>query len=149
MAVTADTRATPTRIADPGSKTVCTSGTPTPAVLPQFPDDRPAPAETCAFALLTPSKSGAVFLRHGLSLVLPLFTDWNAAGAFLVRAKMTRCWILELATTAAVEEFLRSPPGRPGSAEFHVAVDPDDLMNLTGNLFSVRSVLAALADDRR
>src|SRR5688572_12879426 len=116
------TRATSLRPADPSAKTVCLSAAPTPPVLPPLPAEPPAdvwgrPADDpLAYAILLPGKSRAVFLRHGLSLVLPLFTGRSEAGAFLICARMTQCWILDLPTAEAVADFLRSPPGRPGGA---------------------------------
>jgi hypothetical protein len=124
---------------------------PTPAVLPRFPDvppiaDRPAPL---GYVLLLPSKSGAVFLQRGRAVVLPLFTTWDLAAAFLVAARMTRCWIKELTTEEAVADFLLNPPGRTGTATAHqVAVDPADPMTLSANLFSARAVITALQDYR-
>jgi hypothetical protein len=86
-----------------------------------------------AYVILLPSQSKALFLQHGRALVLPLFTTQNAAADFLVRARMTRNWILELATPAAVADFLRAPPGFSGpSAGLQVAIDPTDPMRPTG-----------------
>src|SRR5262249_40760488 len=101
---------------------------------------------TQAFSLLLPSKSGAVFFQHGRSLVLPLFTGWNEAAAFLIQSKMHRCWIIELPDEKMLIEFLRSPPGRTLSrdGDFLVSVDPIDLMNLTASLFTAREVISAL-----
>jgi hypothetical protein len=87
-----------------------------------------------------------VFFQHGRSRVLPLFTGWDEAAAFLVCARLTRCWIIELPTTAALTDFLRTPPGRSGAAEFLVSVDPVDLMNLAAALFPARDVITALGD---
>jgi hypothetical protein len=150
-------RAAPPRPADPSAKTVCLSVESTPPVLPPLLVEppagtvgRPAPDDPLAYAILLPGKSRAVFLRHGLSLVLPLFTGWDEAGAFLVRARMTRCWILELPSAAAVADFLRSPPGRPGGAgELLVSVDPTDLLDLGAGLVTARELIDAVAGGRR
>src|SRR5262245_46815016 len=141
------TRAAPPRPADPGAKTVCRSGAPTPPDLPALQAVPPAGAVTpLAYTLLEPGKSRAVFLRHGLALVLPLFTSWDQAAAFLVRARMTRCWILELTTAAAATDFLRSPPGRPaGPGEVTVSVDPTDLRDLGAVLVPARGLIEAVA----
>jgi hypothetical protein len=124
---------------------------PTPAVLPRLPDVPPAAAPTTllAFALLLPGKSGAVFVQRGRSVVLPLFTNWDRAAAFLIAARMTRCWILELPTQEAVADFLGCPPGRTvATATLQVAVDPADPMSLSAKLFSARAVIDALRDGR-
>jgi len=131
--------------------TVSMSALPTPAVLPQLPDRPPEPERPTplAFTLLLPGKSGAVFLQRGRSVVLPLFTDWDRAAAFLVAARMTRCWILELPTEDAVAEFLGNPPGRSGvAASLLVAVDPADTMTPASDLFPARVVINALQTER-
>jgi hypothetical protein len=108
-----------------------------------------SPAEPQAYSLLLPSKSGALFLQHGRSLVLPLFSGWNEAATFLVQARLTRCWIIELPTAEVVADFLRNPPGRSLQSEFLVSVDPIDLMNLTAQMFSAREVIKALVRGRQ
>lgn len=153
MTAPPDTRATSQRPADPSAKTVCLSAAPTPAVLPQLPAEppagtfgRPVPDASLAYTLLLPSKSGAVFFRHGLTLVLPLFTGWDQAGEFLVRVRMTRCWIMELPTAAAVADFLQAPPGRPsGTGDVLVSVDPADLLDLGAGLVPARELIAVVA----
>jgi hypothetical protein len=149
------TRAMPPRPADPTAKTVCLAAAPTPPDLSPLQTESPAgtggrtATDTAAYVLLQPGKSGAVFLRHGLALVLPLFTAWDAAATFLVRARLTRCWILELTTSAAVIDFLRTPPGRPGgTGEVLVSVDPADLLSLGSELLPVRDVIAAVTGNR-
>jgi hypothetical protein len=157
MSAPSGPRAAPPRQADPGAKTVCLAAAPTPPVLPPLPAEPPAgawgppaPDNPLAFALLLPGKSRAVFLRHGLSLVLPLFTGRSEAGAFLIRARMTQCWLLELSTAEAVADFLRAPPGRPGGAgEMLVSVDPADLLDLGAGLVPARELIAAVAGGRR
>jgi hypothetical protein len=155
MTAPSGTRAVPLRKADPGAKTVCLPAAPTTPDLPPLSGEHPAgaagrpAADVSAYVLLQPGKSGAVFLRHGLSLVLPLFTARDAAGAFLVRARMTRCWILELSTAAAVTDFLRSPPGRPGGpGEVMVSIDPAYLRDLGAGLVPARELIAALSGGR-
>jgi hypothetical protein len=126
------------------------SAAPTPAVLPRLPDGPHTPDRSTplAFVLLLPSKSGAVFLQRGRSVVLPVFTGWDQAAAFLVAARMTRCWIKELPSEEAVAEFLGNPPGRTGAAtDLQVAVDPADSMSLSANLFPARKVIDALRVD--
>ena len=82
--------------------------------------------------------------------MLPLFTEWERAAAFLVAARMTRCWIKELPTEDAVAEFLRCPPGRSGIvATLLVSVDPAEPMGLAANLFPAGAVIDALRIDRR
>ena len=149
MTTSPDNRAAPSRSVDPGAKTVCLSAAPTPPVLPTLPDEppagmvgRPDPSGPLAYTLLLPCKSGAVFFQHRRSLVLPLFTDWNIAGSFLVRTRMRDCWILELPTAGAVADFLRSPPGRfGGTGEFLVSVDPADVMGLGSGLVPARELI--------
>ncbi len=115
---------------------------------PRGSGGRPAP-EPPLHSLLLPCKSGAVFLRHGRTPVLPMFTGREAAEAFLVRARMTRCWMIELPTADAVVDFLRSVPGRPGQpADFVVAVDPADLMRLATVTFTAAGLIAALEGGR-
>ena len=157
MTPTPGTRTAPPRPADLAAPTVSMAAAPTPALLPPLLDEpstpmggRPAPAAPLAYALLQPSKSGAVFLQRGRSVVLPLFTGWDQAAAFLVAARMTRCWILELPTEDAVADFLRCPPGRAGVvATLLVAVDPADIVIQAADLFPARAVIDVLRGDRR
>ena len=106
---------------------------PTPASRWNMPGLPARSIPTPAFAILMPSQSKAMFLQHGRSLVLPIFTSQQAAADFLVRARMTRNWMLELATPAAVADFLRAPPGFSGpNGSLQVAIDPTDPMRPTG-----------------
>ena len=106
---------------------------PTPASRWNLPGLPPRSIPTPAFAILLPSQAKAMFLQHGRALVLPVFTSQNAAAAFLVQARMTRNWILELKTADAVADFLRAPPGFTGqTAMLQVAIDPTDPMRPTG-----------------
>jgi hypothetical protein len=107
------------------------------------------PIPTPAFAILLPSRAKAMFLQHGRALVLPLFTSQGAAAEFLVRARMTRNWILELATPAEAADFLRAPPGLSGqSAGLQVAIDPADPMRPTG-LCGAGELIESLGADRK
>ena len=129
--------------------TVSMAGVPTPAVLPPLPPDPSRPASV-AFVLLLPGKSGAVFLQRGRAAVLPLFTGWDRAAAFQVAARMTRCWIQCCRRRGPVADFLRSPPGRPGSAAaLHVAVDPAGPMVRADDMIPAAVVIDALRTDPR
>ncbi len=138
------------------TRTVSAASAPTKPELPPVPAapstpaaSRPAPARPQAFSLLLPGKSGAVFLQHGRSRVLPLFTSWDEAAAFLVNARMTRCWIIEFSTTDELADFLRAPPGRPITpADYLVSVDPTDLMHLATALFPARELIGAIVGGR-
>lgn len=97
-----------------------------------------------AFAVLSPSRAKAVFLQHGRSLVLPVFTRQAAAADFLVRARMTRNWILELPTAADAIAFLQAPPGLSApTAGLLISIDPIDPLRPTG-LCGAEEVVAAL-----
>jgi hypothetical protein len=111
--------------------------------LPALPDG--PPALTRAYALVLPTSGWAVFLSHGRSQILPVFTDPDRARAFLAAARVPPCRAAALATAEAVAEFLRSPPGRRGWAgEFLVAVDPVSLTDLTPVLYAPGELIAAI-----
>jgi hypothetical protein len=142
-------QAAPPRPADPAAKTARLSAEETPPVLLSLPSEQPAEASSAeGFVLLLPDRSGALFLQHGRSRVLPLFTGRAEAVAFLVRARLSRYTIAELPTVEAVAEFLRSPPGLAGgAADYLVAVDPEDPIQVATGLFSPRQLIAALGCD--
>lgn len=106
---------------------------PTPASRWSLPGLPARSLPTPAFAILLPSRAKALFLQHGRSMVLPVFTSQDAAANFLVQARMTRNWIFELPTPADAADFLRAPPGYTGpGAGFLVAINPTDPLRLTG-----------------
>lgn len=103
------------------------------------------PALTQAYALVLPSTGWAVFLQHGRSRVLPVFTGPAAVREFFVGNRVPLCRAFVLPTAEGVAEFLRSPPAPfGGRGEFLVAVDPLDLRDLTPDLFTARELVAAL-----
>jgi hypothetical protein len=125
------------------AKTACFAAAltrPSPALLP---DGLPALAQ--AYALVQPCSGWAVYLQHGRSRVLPLFTGPDEVRDFLAGARIPECRAVKLATGFAVAEFLWSPPGRLGGAGgFLVALAPHDVTDLTPVLFTAREILAAL-----
>ena len=137
---------TPAPLSKSTTKTTCIAAALTQPSLPPLPDRPPAP--TTVYTLVLPSTGWAVFLRHGRSRVLPLFTGPNEVRVFLAGARLPECRAVKLPTAGAVADFLRSPPGRFGGAsDFLVAVDPTDLTNLTPVLLTAREAIAALAGD--
>jgi hypothetical protein len=135
-----DTPAPPAKLA---AKTACIAAALTRPSLAPLPDGPPALAT--AYALVLPGSGWAVYLQHGRSRVLPLFTGPDEARDFLAGGRVPECRAVKLATARAVAEFLRSPPGRLGAAGgFLVALDPLDVTDLTPVLFTAREVLAAL-----
>jgi hypothetical protein len=108
----------------------------------------PGPATVLpqAYALVLPSTGWAVYIQHGRSRVLPVFTGPDEVREFLAGARVPECRAVKLPTAGAVADFLRSPPGRLGGAgEFLVALDPIDLTSLAPVLYTARELVAALA----
>jgi hypothetical protein len=77
------------------------------------------------YTFLLKDSSGAVFLRHGEDLWLPLFTSLENAALYAKRASL-ECTIHTLHTSDMVKRYIQSPPSRSPTAnpEFLIAVDP-------------------------
>lgn len=71
--------------------------------------------------------SGAVFLRAGDKLAMPLFTSEENASLYKQRTS-TDCNMIRIEAAAHLEAYITNPPSRSSSTEldFDIMVDPID-----------------------
>jgi hypothetical protein len=89
--------------------------------------------------------SGAVFLRAGPDLFLPIFTSIENALLYAERDGM-ECLLVELATRDNVASYIESPPSRAPEKKvaFRLMVDPIDSDTGEYLVYERRQILGAI-----
>ena len=78
-----------------------------------------------AYTFMLADGSGAMFLRAGDELYVPLFTSWTAVETYLKRSTIDGANVIRLADADALVGYLENPPA--GVAKYSaekVVVDP-------------------------
>ncbi len=100
------------------------------------------------YTFVLKDKSGAVFLRAGKDLFLPLFTSKENASLYQQRTSMD-CIIVTIETPEGLRVYIANPPSRGNAtvAEFLIVVDPIDADTGDYNVMERAQFLDSLRND--
>lgn len=98
------------------------------------------------YAFLLKDGSGAIAVRHGTDIWLPLFTDSDAARTYLERSDIQECLVQELRTPAEFADYLENQPSRvPGKSSIETGIiDPLDSQPRQVMLFNIPKLIESL-----